>query len=276
MTKPLKHDKSPWLGLVSDLHCGSQYALVPPSFRPVGGSSVMPAASFMDYTWTAWVDFCRRCPDLDLLIVNGDLIEGENPSKRDTMDAITDNFLTQGKMAEEALSLLLPKCKRWFLVRGTAYHDGKHFETIEAVARNMGAEQWSENRYTGYVLEADWNGLSINATHHQTMGAIYPGTLASRTTLMAAAAERLGKIVPADLIVRSHVHFKFIGQSYGKWFISTPAWKLVTPYAIKRMEQMRASLLSDLGAILVRKDDANSITFKEFVYEPYKAAVREL
>lgn len=236
----------------------------------------MPATSFMDYTWCCWEDFCARCPPMDLLIVNGDLIEGESPSKRDTMDAITDNFLTQGQMAEETLSLILPKAKRWYMVRGTAYHDGKHFETIEAVARNMGAEPWSDARYTGYVLEANWNGLAINATHHQTTGAIYPGTLASRTALMAAAAEGLGKIVPADLIVRSHVHFKFIGQSYGKWFISTPAWKLVTPYAIKKMEQVRASLLSDLGAVLVKKDDDNSITFKQFEYEPYKAVMRSL
>ena len=228
----------------------------------------------MDYTWSCWTDFVKKCPPIDLLIVNGDLIEGENPSRRDTMDAVTDNFLTQGKMAEETLGLLLPKVKKWYLVRGTAYHDGKHFETLESVAKNLGAEQWSAHRYTGYVLEAKWNGLSINATHHQTTGAIYPGTLASRTTLMAAAAERLGKLVPADLIIRSHVHFKFIGQSYGKWFISTPAWKLVTPYAIKKMEQVRATLLSDLGAILVKKDDTNSITFKEFVYEPFKANIR--
>ena len=256
-----------WLGLISDLHCGSRYALVPPSFLPAGGAKVLPAAHFLEYLWSCWQDFCARCPELDCLIVNGDLIEGENPSRRDTMDALTDNFITQGQMAEETLSLLLPKVKRWWLVRGTSYHDGKHFETLEAVAKNLGAQPWSPHRYTGYVLEREWEGLRINATHHMTSGAIYPGTLASRTTLMANAAEQLQKTIPADLIIRSHLHFKYIGQSYGKWFVQTPAWKLPTPYAIKKMEFYRASLLSDLGAVLVNSERQ----FQSFDYPAFRA-----
>lgn len=269
------------LGLVSDLHAGSQYGLVPRQWWPQGGMKSFPSASFISYLWECWEHYCANCPPLDCLIVNGDLIEGENPSKRDAMDAMTDNLLTQGQMAEVALGMLIDKTKpkTIWIIRGTPYHDGKHFETLESIARNLGAEKWADHRWTGYVLEGAWRGIKLNVTHHMTTGAIYTGTLATRTALFATAAERLGHTNEADLIVRSHLHMKYVGKSYGKWVVLMPCWKLVTPYAIKKMELYRASLLNDLGAVVVETDGAGKrvwIDDVSFEYPSYRADLREL
>jgi hypothetical protein len=266
------------LGVISDLHALGRYALVPPKWWPQGGEHVHPAAKFYSYMWACWADFVKRCPSLDALIVNGDLIEGESPSKRDTVEALSDSFLEQGAAAEEIIGMLTPKVSGpiW-IVRGTPYHDGKHFETLESVARNLGAEQWSPGRYTGYVLEGTWRGLALNVTHHMTTGAIYRGTLADRSALFSATAEGLGKANHADLIIRSHLHMKYIGKSHGRWIVLTPAWKLITPYAIKKMEFYRATLNSDLGAILIETDGKGKVTIDDsFQYEPYKAELRTL
>lgn len=86
------------LGIIADLHCLSRYALVPPRFRP---AQPLPSAMFHDWLWECWLDFCRKCPPLDSLIVNGDTIEGESPSKRDAMDALTDDLNLQVDAAVE-------------------------------------------------------------------------------------------------------------------------------------------------------------------------------
>lgn len=268
------------LGIVSDLHCLSQYGLVPPRWWPQGGVTAMPAVKFMEFLWERWEAFCRAVGPLDCLIINGDIIEGESPSKRDAMDAITDNLTAQQQAAEETIGMLVKAArpKTVWLIRGTPYHEGRHFECIEAVGRAIGAEQWTPGRYTGYVLEGTWRGLSINATHHMTTGAIYMGTLASRTALFSTAAETLGKANHADLIIRSHLHVKNVQKSFGRWVIQTPAWKLVTPYAIKKMEFNRAVLLSDLGSIVVETDGHGKVLIDDetFAYPTFRSALRNL
>lgn len=266
------------LGLVSDLHAGSRYALVPPKWW---NNSKSPHMDWTKYLWKCWQHFCDNCPPLDCLIVNGDIVEGETPSRKDVLDAVTDSFLVQGEMAELMLGMLLEKAKprQWWLLRGTAFHDGKHSETIEAVARNLGAQQWGEHRWTGYVLEAKWRGLNLNVTHHMTTGAIYSGTLMSRTALFATAAEQSLHVNNADLIVRSHLHMKAVGKYYGKWVVLMPCWKVCTPYAIKRMEFYRASLLNDLGAVIVETDGSGKrvlIDDTTFAYKSFRQTVRRL
>jgi len=256
------------LGLISDLHVGSRYALIPPRFVPA--TDTHPSAKFYGYMWECWQHFCATCQPMDALIINGEIAEGENPTQRDAMDAITDDLLMQADMAVETISLLMPKVKRLWVVRGTVWHEGKYFETIERIASDLHAEPWADRRSTGLVLEGEFHGLKLNVTHHQSVGAIYRGTLADRTSLFAAAAERIGKTIDADIIVRSHLHSKYIGKSHSKWFISTPAWKLPTPYAFKRLEFYRACLLSDLGAIVLATRGHGDVSWEEYEYEPYK------
>ena len=261
------------LGIISDLHVFSRYGLVPPSFRPV---APLPSATIHDYLWDVWADFVKRCPQLDVLLINGDIIEGESPSRRDAMDALSDDLNLQADAAVETLKPLCQKARHLWITRGTPYHEGRHFEIIERIALDLGAEEWAPRRYTGYVLEGTFHGLRINATHHVTLGAIYRGTIADRMALFAAAAESLGKAHEADIIIRSHSHMKFIGKSHGKWVVLTPAWKVVSPYAAKRMEWYRASLLSDIGGLVLETDGAGSVAWREFDYPPATFAIRKL
>lgn len=261
------------LGIVSDLHVFSRYGLIPPAHL---STAKLPTATVHEYLWKCWEDFCTRCPRLDALIVNGDWIEGENPTKRDAMDAVTDDENLQIDAAVETLRPLREKATDFWVVRGTPWHEGKHFTAVESAARQLDANRWTDKRYTGLVLEGSFHGLSLNVTHHMTTGAIYAGTLATRTNLFAAAAELLGKTIPADVIIRSHAHMKFIGKTLGKWVVQTPAWKVVNPYAIKRMEYYRANLLSDIGALVLTTEGHGDVSWTEFDYLPPQFAPRDI
>lgn len=253
--------------LLADTHCGSRYALVPPSFRPAKAG---PAGVFMDYVWSIWQDMIRKLPPLDLVLVNGDSMEGEHPTMRSAPDAIDTNPVHQVDMALETLGPVRDKARKFWLVRGTGFHEGKWCEAAETLGSELKAEEWSDRRHSGEVLEGTFAGLTWNVVHAQTTGAIYPGTLMNRTIWMSNLAEHLSKAVHADIIVRSHTHTAGRMEVMDKWIVSTRCWKLVNPHAISRMEYYRAQALLDLGADLVTISD-DGICWRKFRYEPYKA-----
>lgn len=262
------------LGVLADLHVFSRYGLIPPRYLP---AVPLPSATMHSYLWEIWQDFCKKCPPLDALIVNGDIYEGESPSKKDAMDALSDDLNLQVDASIETLGMIRNKVKKLWILRGTPYHDGKHAENCERIAQALGAEEWAPRRYSGYVLEGDFHGLKVNATHHMTIGAIYRGTISDRTAQMAVACEQLAKTNHADLIIRSHIHSTHKSEVFGKWVLLTRCWKVINPYAIKRMEYYRAALLNDLGGHVLETDGHGSIHWRTgFEYDPPKFDVRQL
>jgi hypothetical protein len=260
------------IGIIADLHIGSQYALVPPSFRAAGAR---PSDVFMAYMWSCWEHFVQHCPPLDVLISNGDELEGTHPTLRSAPESVDQSPLRQVDMAVETLAPLRAKAKAFWLVRGTGFHTGPWYEAIEALGRELKAETWARRRYSGEVLDGEIGGLRVNVAHPQTTGAIYPGTLANRTAWFASLAERLEKTVEADVIVRSHTHSTGLGRYQGKWVLSTRCWKLVNGYAISRMEYYRAQALLDLGAHVITIGP-DGLAWKDFPYAPYKTTHRKL
>jgi hypothetical protein len=258
--------------IISDTHIGSRYALVPPSFR---ASHTGPAGVFMSYMWDCWQDMLKRLPPLDCIIINGDSMEGEHPTLKSAPDALEVSPLRQIDMAIETLGPLRDKSKHLWLIRGTGFHEGKWNEALEALGRELHAERWADRRYSGEVLDGDFYGLKINAAHAMSIGAIYQGTLADRTARFMALAESLGKTLPADLIVRSHVHQTGLGRFMARWVLVTRCWKLINPYAVARMEYSRAAASLDLGGHLITLSD-DGISFKDYAYQPHKGDYRKL
>lgn len=254
------------MALVADTHVGSRYALIPPQFRPANPG---PSGVALEYMWACWQHFVKACPPLDVLLLNGDSCEGEHPTLRSAPDALDTSPLHQVDMAIETLGPLRDKADKLWLVRGTTFHEGKWNEALERLGSELKAERWSDRRRSGEVLDGTFAGLTINAAHAQTTGAIYPGTLQNRTAWFANMAENLAKTVHADVVVRSHTHSAGKGEWFDKWIISTRCWKLVNPHAIARMEYYRAQALLDLGADVMTVGP-DGISWKKYNYEPYK------
>jgi hypothetical protein len=153
---------------------------------------------------------------IDILIVNGDCIEGSG-SRSGGTELITTDRNKQCEMAEYAIKSV--KADHVVMTYGTGYHtgDGEDFESIiarEVKADKIGSHEWVEV-----------NGLVFDCKHHIGSSGIPHG----RHT--ATAKERLWNILwteheeqpKADIIIRSHVHyFDYCGGA--SWLaLTTPA-----------------------------------------------------
>lgn len=189
---------------------------------------------------------------IDTTILNGDTVEGE-ATKSLGHGLTLQKFPDQIDAAVQHCQWLRDISKRLFVVKGTPYHEGHPVaQAVEGFARALGADKWRSGLRTGIRLWREIGGLTVNASHHMTRGFIYTAGGAERTALMAASAFATGKLPNADIIIRSHNHLRRVVQGvYDRDVIFTPAWQMITPYAIKHMEEIRAELYSDLGCILV-------------------------
>jgi hypothetical protein len=246
--------------LLSDLHVGSDFAVFPArAWRTEHNDRIAVRPNRTQrYLLRCWTWMLAHLPErLDCVIVNGDVIDGENPREAGRYLSLHTPY----DQAEAARTLLAPiraRADRFFLVKGTPYHEGPASDAVLWLAKALDATPHAPGRLTGtrlwLRLEAA-GGLMINASHHMTRGFVYPAGGADRTALLASVAEASGKLPRADVIVRAHNHVKRVVHAYGKHVIFQPAWKVLTPYAERAMEEIRAEVLADLGAVLVEAHD---------------------
>jgi hypothetical protein len=248
---------------LADLHVGSHFGLWPLGFTVQGRSSTLPK-------WQTWLtqqfnEMVERLPRLYAVIINGDLLDGENPATKGKF-TVTPDPAEQALAAIELLKPLRKKCQHLFLIHGTPYHEGDTGAGLEHIGAELRAEKWAEERYTAQVLERSWCGKTINATHHMSTGFIYPLGGANRTVMHMALAEVNKNANHADVILRAHTHTDGMAQVGDTWVVFQPCFCFTTGYAIKRMEYYRATASNSLGAVL--------LTGNEFGITPTKITIK--
>jgi len=263
------------MGIISDVHTLFRYGVVPPGWwRP---EAVDFTRKFYEYMWNCWSHFVENCPDLEVLVINGDLLHGEDRIDR-AINVISADMFEQAAAAVEVLKPIREKCDRLWLLKGTPYHDSKSHEGLEYVAKEIGAEQWSDQRSVGYSLPGQWRNLRFDFAHHQTSGWLYTAGGADRTIMLHLAAVAQNKIPPADVIVRSHLHTRRVVESRGVWAIQTPGWTCVYPWLEKVSERSRSHDKNDVGAIILETDGNRKVFIdtETFNYQAHQQTVRDL
>jgi hypothetical protein len=225
-----------------------------------------------EYLWRCWQDFVSHCPPLDVLLVVGDVVEGTVQLRAAPRGNASDDAMDQIDACEATLAPLCAKTQKTFLIAGTPFHDS-HGERMEDLGRRLKTEAWaSGGRYSGQVLNLQWRGLRINASHHMTRGWVWLAGAASRTAVLAAAAEAAEKLPGADIIVRGDLHTKVLARTLNKWVCFLPGWTMPTPHAVRKMEAVRAYLATDIGAV-VMEYDGETIGWRSFEYPLAKQSV---
>jgi len=233
------------IGVVADLHCGSRWGLFPPRWSNVRQNVGQR------YLWRWWLWHVEKWKEilggkpLDLLVVNGDLIEGKQPRSRST-GLVTADLQEQAEIGALCLKPLVDALRPRKRVRttGTDYHEGPD-NPLPSVDEKFGfrvVDELNVNLERG-VLQAQHNPGSC--------GAIYKGTIIDREILWSVIAAALQKAPDATFIVRSHLHYFHMMQTHSKTFILTPCWQLQTRYARKN----RYRWTPDVGAVLLVRDD---------------------
>lgn len=242
--------------VVSDLQVGSQYSLWPEKFTfKDGGRWIL--SDKQRTLQNAWHTFIKYIAGIkpDILILNGDMIEGPQVKQQGT-SVITTNFAEQAKAAEIILTPLRQSCTEAYLIRGTEYHDTVDGQAIESLGENLGVIPFRKNQFSDWVLNLDVEGVIINVSHHiGVMQGFYRATAPDREGIWSALAGR-SKTPDADCIVRSHIHIFVHVEHSNKHIVVTPGWQLQTDYQIKKSYYR---MFPEIGAILIHTNPAKKV-----------------
>jgi hypothetical protein len=215
---------------MGDLHCGHVAGLTPPSwhYRRDSDNAYQKNFAVMQSTeWKWYDDTVKALQPVDVLIVNGDAIDGKGEASGGT-ELITTDRKEQVSMARECIEAV--GAKAVYIIYGTPYHTGKE-EDWEAVlagevdAVTIGSHEWF-----------DCNGLIFDCKHFVS-GSIIPHgrhTAISRDKLWNELWAARGGQPASDVFLRSHVHyFNYCGEA-GKLMMILPSLQVWSKYGAKR------------------------------------------
>jgi len=198
--------------VIADLHCGSNVGLTPPDYhnKVIGNEEVVEAL------WYEYVDMVEKYKPINILIVNGDCLDGKSSRSADG-DAWTTNIRTQLKMASECIGIV--GADKIIMTYGTPYHVGVDDNWEEHLADEFGAEIRDH-----FFAEIDGVNFSIK---HKIGGSSIPH---GRHT--AIARERLwdrewaftkNQHPASQVLIRSHVHYFGYAGGDGWMGLTTPS-----------------------------------------------------
>lgn len=246
--------------VVSDLHCGSIYGMLPPGFKTSDGK-ILGQNSGQKYLWKCWQELSAKVARLPIaaVVINGDIVDGRQQAQRGTELALP---LVEDQSAAAEIVLLnlisgLPKKPKLYFTQGTEFHDQRAGREVEVVARAMGAIPYSgagTGRYCREVLDLEVDGVVINFAHGISVaGGLYRATAPDREGVWSALAGKEGKLPRADAVIRSHAHHFVHVEHQSKHIAITPCWQLQTRY-MRRHSVYR--MLPDIGALILWIDGA--------------------
>ena len=259
--------------IISDLHVGSTVGLWPGRHRVEGGGSY-EANVMQQWLLECWNHAREEIASLkpDVLILNGDAIQGFNP--RDGQ-LITSKIDIQQAAAYELLAPLRESVGAMYYVRGTEWHEGAAADNVEMLARlldctvdpSSGQSSWWE-LFLALGPAADGGEPPVaHFAHHVGMSSVpwYEATVPLRDALMELA--ELWRFYGADapnlrLIGRSHRHRVIHVQAPPDLQVFvTPAWQLKTAFVHKKASAM----LPQVGWCLFEYDGSD-IVVKARIY----------
>jgi hypothetical protein len=190
--------------VISDLHCGHKAGLTPPGFLPTEGlplDKVFISAA-KEY-WNFFESGIRTSGPFDIVIVNGDLIDGKGRKSGGT-ELWTTDMEGQCDMATAALRKIpVKKGVKFIITKGTSYHVGEAEDWENLIASRMDAQ-------IGDHLWADIEGVVFDLKHHPAGSSGIPQ---GRHT--GVAKDRLWNLLwsrdniqpDSQVFIRSHVHY---------------------------------------------------------------------
>ncbi len=198
--------------VISDLHTGSIVGLTPPDYHHLAGDSWQ----VVEDLWNIYAAMVDRLKPIDVLIVNGDSIDGKS-SRTGSTDVITAKIFTQIDWAAECIDYV--GAKNILMTYGTPYHVGAEEDFEAYLAAAVGAEIRSH-------CFAEIGGVNFSIKHKIGSSTIPHGrhTAIAREKLWDREwAETKEQHPTSNVLIRSHVHYFGYAGSDSWLGITTPA-----------------------------------------------------
>ena len=252
--------------VIADLHCGHRAGLTPPEFQydPENEEHIWQKFGLVQQLlWDFYTKIIESLKPVDLLIVNGDCVDGKG-GKAGGTEQITADRKIQVDMAVKAIDFV--SAKQIIMTYGTSYHTGDDEDWEDLVADKVGAKIGSHEW-------VDVNGCIFDIRHHVGRSAVPYGRLTAplREQLWSYLWAEMAGYPKSDVIVRSHVHYHVDGQVFGKRAFTTPCLQLHTKYGSRR-----ATGTVDVGLLNFDVDDTGGYIWKAHLLELCKVAAHPL
>jgi len=261
--------------VISDTHFGDQLGLCPPKVRLDAGG-IYTQNRIQQKIWKHWLSFCNEfIPKVTkgenfILVHNGDVIEGVHHR---ATHQITQNLKDQENIAVEVLEPLVsnPKCKKFYIIRGTEAHSGASAECEERIGERLKAVKDIDGNYTRYILWLRFgtHKILVNFAHHigTTSSSAYESTAVFKELIEAYTEAGRYKLEPPDIVVRSHRH-KFLsttvaGYNTNAISVVTPAWQSFTPYMFRNLKGRVG--LPEIGGLVIKEGEEVPLYIRPYI-----------
>jgi hypothetical protein len=252
--------------VISDLHCGHQVGLTHPNYDLVPTDRKSDSYKLYKIRQSYYSEYRKIVNSLkpiDVLIANGDLIDGRGEASGGTELLFSDRS-KQADMASAAI--LETEAEKIFISRGTPYHTGKEEDWEDTIADKVNAVEIVNH---GFV---DINGLIVDYKHKIGSSSVPYGrqTAVAKERIWNFLNNEFDEYPKSDIIIRSHVHyFGFVGGS--NWLgVTTPALQgHFTKYGEKQ-----CSGTTDWGLIYFDIENKEEWSWKPFVVKPKSVVIK--
>ena len=250
--------------VISDLHCGHIAGLTHPNYdaKPPDTANEYSEYKLRRKYYDWYRSELQKLNPIDVLIVNGDAIDGRGERSGST-ELLTTDRSNQCMMAVAAINEA--KASKVFMTYGTPYHVGDAEDWENFIADKVEAEDISSH---GFI---NVNGLVFDYKHKVGSSSVPYGrfTQVAKEKLWNSLWAEYEEHPKADVFIRSHVHyFGFAGQN-GWLGITTPALQGHTT----KYGERQCSGTVDYGFVHFDVEDDGEYAWQEHIYKPKKARV---
>ncbi len=189
--------------IISDLHSGHRAGLTPPDWQYPADAHDEDRAKFAELQRRSWEFYTRKVDALqpiDILIVNGDCIEGKGERSGGT-ELLELDREKQADIAAQCIEYV--KAKDIVMTYGTPYHTGVTEDFERGVAATVNAKKIGGHEWV------DVNGLVFDVKHKISSSIIPHGrsTASSRDVLWNFLWAMEEGQPRGRVFIRSHVHY---------------------------------------------------------------------
>ena len=228
--------------VVSDLHVGSRYGLMPKQWGDVLANPIQREIL------KKWDEMCKREREIDYLIVNGDAVDGTSPAEEGKYQSISDTD-EQVNAAAELVSNI--NCDKILVTYGSKYHTKENPNLDEAFAKEVGASK--------HDYEISFQPKTLDDVFHlaHNIGISFSSWVYRTTPIakeLVAALLNEKELHSYKCVIRSHAHYYCMVSFTSNFGLITPCWQTRTPYMVKK----GLSMIPKLGYVLLEKRDRNS------------------
>lgn len=228
------------IAIISDTHCGHILGLTPPVWQySLENEDMYDISRMQREAWDWYVNTIDMVgKKVDVLVVNGDLIDGRAERSGGTELITTDRHM-QISMGVTAIKQW--KAKQIFMTRGTPYHTGKDEQFEDYGAEQVGA-------HISDTIDFSINGVVFNFRHKVGSTSVPYGraTQVSKEATMNKLYSLYADYKQADVVVRSHVHYMVTLRESSKIAITTPALQVNSRYG-----KQQCTGITDFGFIII-------------------------